>query len=78
MNSVWPGKTGYEKRKKVYSDKNVKYTFFDDAHQPFFSVFSLKVPHYNMKINPEYVLSVSLSLSPLFHNFHHSIIPVFF
>jgi len=27
-------KTGYEKRKKVYSTKNVESTFFDDTHQP--------------------------------------------
>ena len=32
-NRSGPGNTGYEKRKKIYSTKNVVFTFYDDARQ---------------------------------------------
>ncbi len=70
--------TGYKKRKKIYSTKNVVSTFYDDTRQT--SIFCFrpqKIRHYYEKINTNYIRFDSLN--PPFHypRTHDSNIPEF-
>jgi len=67
---------GYEKRKVIYSTKNVESTFFNDAHNAsVFNSFTHKIGHQNKKI---YAIICALRFfffKPIIPQFHHSIIP---
>jgi len=72
--------TGYEKRKKIYSIKNVVSTFYDDAHQAsIFCFHPRKYANITRKSIQLYSFWYSKSTTPIFQNpwFHHSIVPSF-
>ena len=61
--------TGYEKRKKIYSTKNVVSTFYDDAHQA--SIFGSPRKHANItrqKSIQLYSFEYLKSTTPIFQN----------
>ena len=85
-------KTGYEKRKKIYSTKSVVSTSYDDAHQTSIFCFHpentpiLRENQYNYtrfdSLNPPFqcslgaVRSASRRPEPMISSFHCSIIPI--
>jgi hypothetical protein len=68
--------TGYGKRKKIYSTKNVAATFFYDAHQAsIFCFLPNRLFHQNKKINAIICALNSVFFKPIIPRFQYSIIP---